>query len=53
MPQMAPLWWEMLYIIVSIMMMMTSITIYHNKTMKSLKSTQPFTTSLTKKYWSW
>nr|YP_009643444.1 ATP synthase F0 subunit 8 [Melamphaus faber]APO08874.1 ATP synthase F0 subunit 8 [Melamphaus faber] len=53
MPQMAPLWWEILYLSISIMMMLTSIMIYHMKTMKLFKTTKFITMNKMKKYWMW
>nr|YP_010535288.1 ATP synthase F0 subunit 8 [Megacopta horvathi]UYA97775.1 ATP synthase F0 subunit 8 [Megacopta horvathi] len=35
MPQMAPLWWEYLFILFSMMMIMMMIIIYHNPYIKT------------------
>nr|YP_009643509.1 ATP synthase F0 subunit 8 [Antilochus russus]APO08952.1 ATP synthase F0 subunit 8 [Antilochus russus] len=51
MPQMAPLWWEMLYIMLTLMLLMTSIIIYHMKpvALKKNKAMRLFSTC----NWKW
>nr|QFP99293.1 ATP synthase F0 subunit 8 [Myrmoplasta mira] len=51
MPQMAPLWWEYLYILTLIMMMITSIFIYHNKINKLMKKSLKYSTKNIN--WKW
>nr|ASY97600.1 ATP synthase F0 subunit 8 [Pyrrhocoris tibialis]UEP16596.1 ATP synthase F0 subunit 8 [Pyrrhocoris tibialis] len=51
MPQMSPLWWEMLYILTTSMMIMTSIIIYHNKTINSKNN--PMKYNLKTPSWKW
>nr|YP_002791162.1 ATP synthase F0 subunit 8 [Dysdercus cingulatus]ABZ01998.1 ATP synthase F0 subunit 8 [Dysdercus cingulatus] len=51
MPQMAPLWWELLYMTTTMMLILTAIIIYHSKNIelnskiKSYKKMQ--------KNWKW
>nr|YP_009643496.1 ATP synthase F0 subunit 8 [Dindymus rubiginosus]APO08939.1 ATP synthase F0 subunit 8 [Dindymus rubiginosus] len=51
MPQMAPLWWEMIYMTITSMLILMSILIYHNNMMNPTK------TYKNKKYnfltWKW
>nr|YP_009485698.1 ATP synthase F0 subunit 8 [Tessaratoma papillosa]AVZ00834.1 ATP synthase F0 subunit 8 [Tessaratoma papillosa] len=52
MPQMAPLWWETLYILFTMLFLMTMIILYHFKMpMKMMKSTQIYNT--TQLNWKW
>uniref|UniRef100_A0AAU7YS00 ATP synthase F0 subunit 8 n=1 Tax=Rhopalus tibetanus TaxID=3151528 RepID=A0AAU7YS00_9HEMI len=51
MPQMSPLWWEMLYIIFIIMFMIMIIIIYYNKSHKLNYKTND--KKINQQYWKW
>nr|YP_009643379.1 ATP synthase F0 subunit 8 [Pyrrhopeplus posthumus]APO08796.1 ATP synthase F0 subunit 8 [Pyrrhopeplus posthumus] len=51
MPQMSPLWWELLNIMTTSMMILTSIMIYHNKLNNPKSNNKTYTKN--KLPWKW
>nr|UPL65237.1 ATPase subunit 8 [Ectatops sp.] len=51
MPQMAPLWWEYLYLMNSLLMIIISTLIYHNKMNYPIKQTLKYKKLI--KNWKW
>nr|UPL65743.1 ATPase subunit 8 [Notobitus elongatus] len=53
MPQMAPLWWEILFIMFITMFMMTNMIIYYNKNMKPNLNIKNKNYSINQFKWKW
>nr|QWX95506.1 ATP synthase subunit 8 [Holhymenia tibialis] len=52
MPQMAPLWWELLFIMFIIMFMIMNAIIYHNKSLMP-KSSKSLDKEIVQFKWKW
>nr|UPL65263.1 ATPase subunit 8 [Largus sp.] len=52
MPQMAPMWWEMLYLYNINLLLLTSFIIFHNKNYK-MKSNKASKMNKNQKTWKW
>nr|YP_010222501.1 ATP synthase F0 subunit 8 [Brachyplatys subaeneus]AVJ52265.1 ATP synthase F0 subunit 8 [Brachyplatys subaeneus]UCC45912.1 ATP synthase F0 subunit 8 [Brachyplatys subaeneus] len=51
MPQMSPLWWELLFLMFSMLLFMMNIMIYHEPYIKGLNKTQEKT--INQMNWMW
>nr|UYA97450.1 ATP synthase F0 subunit 8 [Megacopta cribraria]UYA97463.1 ATP synthase F0 subunit 8 [Megacopta cribraria]UYA97476.1 ATP synthase F0 subunit 8 [Megacopta cribraria] len=53
MPQMAPLWWEYLFLSFSTLMMIMMIIIYHNPNVQPSKNTKMSKKMMNQMNWPW